>query len=82
MIDVQFEVAGRKISLDGMNPGLQRSMLATIREALGERVGDVECPHHHCAPHILCKGPSVVELSMEISGCCDHIIDKVESRLQ
>jgi len=81
MIDVLFEVAGRKINLDGMHPGLQRSMLATIREALGERVGDVECPHHHRTPRILCKGPSVVELSMQICGCCDHVIDQVESRL-
>lgn len=82
MIDIDFELDGRKVEPSSMNGGLQKAMLATIREALAERVGDVECEHHHRHPRILCKGPSVVELSMEVCGCCDRIIDEVETRLQ
>ncbi|WP_027716190.1 hypothetical protein [Desulfuromonas sp. TF] len=82
MIEISFELNGQKVDPKTMGGGLQKAMLTTIREALGERVGQVECEHHHRQPHILCKGPSVVELSMEVCGCCDQIIDAVETRLQ
>jgi len=82
MIDIAFELNGRKVDPKTMGAGLQRAMLSTIREALGERIGDVECEDHHCHPHILCKGPSVVELTLEVCGCCDRVIDTVETRLQ
>lgn len=82
MIDVDFEVNGHRVEPREMEHGLQQAMLATIREALAEQVGDLECADHHHRPHILCRGPSVVELEMEVCGCCDQVIDAVENRLQ
>ena len=82
MINIAFELNGKKVDPNTMGAGLQRAMLSTIREALGERIGEVECADHHRQPHILCKGPSVVELTLEVCGCCDRIIDAVETKLQ
>ncbi len=82
MLDISFEVNGRQIHLETMNSGLQKSILSTIRDALGERVGDICCESHSRHPKIICQGPSVVELSLQVQGCCDRIIYQVESRLQ
>ncbi len=81
MLDISFEVAGRKVDLGSMNPGLPRSILGQIRDALDEQVGEITCTEHCCAPRIICSGPSVVELSMQLCGCCDQVLDDLEGRL-
>jgi len=81
MIEVCFEVDGHAVEPTCMKPGLQRSMLSVIRDALEEQVGEVTCCEHGDLPRILCKGPSVVEMSMEIQACCDNMHNAVEKRL-
>lgn len=81
MIEVRFEVDGQSVEPASMKPGLQRSMLSVIRDALEEQVGEVDCCPHGDHPRILCKGPSVVEMSMEIHACCDDMLHAVAQRL-
>ena len=81
MIDISFEVAGRKVDPESMNPGLPRSILNQIRDALDEQVGEINCAEHRSAPRIVCSGPNVVELSMRLCGCCDGILNDLEKRL-
>jgi len=81
MVEILFELNGTMVDPNLMNHGLQKSILTVVKEALGEQVGEVECAEHGTSPKILCRGPNVVEMSMEISACCDHVLDTVETRL-
>lgn len=81
MVDVSFEINGRKVQPNQIGDVLTKTVLANVAEQVKKNVGSVRCPDHGKSPKIVCKGKSIENLSFEISGCCETLISAVKRKL-
>lgn len=81
MIDISFEINGRKVNPNNVRDALESAILSSITDSVTKSINSIHCDKHHQKPVILVKGKSLDNLSMEVSGCCDDFISKVENRL-
>ena len=56
MIDISFEVNGRKISPNSIGNTLEAAMLNSVKESISQFVGNVRCAEHGQKPKIKAKG--------------------------
>jgi hypothetical protein len=82
MVELSFEINGRKVSRNNMKDALEVAVLENVSAQIKQKVGSIRCSEHHQSPKIKGKGRSLTNLSFEISGCCDDIMDKVKSKLK
>jgi hypothetical protein len=82
MVDISFEINGRKVSPSGVGDALEAAVLRSISDSIKKSVGSVRCPEHGKSPKIVCKGRSVSNLSFEVSGCCQKLMDTVRAKLR
>ena len=82
MIDISFEINGRKVSPGSIGGALEKAILQGVSDSIKQSVGSVRCPEHGSAPKIVAKGRSVDNLSLHVSGCCQKLIDKVQAKLK
>jgi hypothetical protein len=80
--DISFEINGRKVSPSSVGDALEKAVLQGVSDSIKQSVGSLRCPEHGSAPKIVAKGKSVDNLSFQVSGCCQKLIDKVQSKLQ
>jgi len=81
MIDVSFKINGRKVQPNQVGGFLTNAVLANVTEQIKKNVGSVRCPDHGKSAKIICKGKSLDNLSFEISGCCETLINTVKRKL-
>lgn len=81
MIDISFELNGRKVSPNNLNDELEKTMLNSIKESIQKSVGDLRCTEHDQQPTIKAKGRSIDALNLEVSGCCDLLINQVKKKI-
>ena len=81
MIDIKFEINGRKVDPRNIGDALEGAMLSAISEGLKKKVGSVCCPVHGQSPKLTGKGRSLDKLNFEVSGCCDKVIEDVKTKL-
>jgi hypothetical protein len=82
MIDISFEINGKKVDPDKIGDALEVGILKEIIESITESVGSVRCQKHGGTPRIVCKGGAIESLSLEVSGCCDGLTKIVKKRLE
>lgn len=82
MIDISFEVNGRKVSPRSMGNALESALLQSVQETITRSVGSARCAQHGQRPKIKVKGRKLDSLSFEVSGCCDQLIDTVKKKLK
>lgn len=82
MIDISFEINGRKVSPRNVGDALESAMLQTIQDSISKAVGSARCPEHGQKPKIKVKGRNLDSLKFEVSGCCDSLIDEVKKKLK
>lgn len=82
MIEVSFEINGRRVNPQNARNELEKAIYKQVEESIKKRVGTARCPEHGTAPKIVCKGHSLDSLSFEVSGCCDKLIDAVKAKLK
>ena len=82
MIDVSFEINGRKVSPRNMGNALEAALLQSVQESIRKAVGSARCPTHGQTPKIKAKGRKLDSLSFEVSGCCDQLIETVKKKLK
>lgn len=82
MIDISFEINGRKVSPRNMGNALEAAVLQSVQESIKRTVGSARCPTHGQTPNIKVKGRKVDSLSFEVSGCCDQLIETVKKKLK
>ena len=81
MIDISFEINGRNVSSNNIGNAIEAAMLNSIKNSINKSVGSIRCSQHRQGPKIKAKGRSIEKLSLEVTGCCDELIDKVRKKL-
>lgn len=81
MIDISFEINGKKVSPRNTGDALESAVLQSIKDSITKSVGLVRCPEHGSKPSIQAKGRSLDSLTFEVSGCCSKLIDEVKRKL-
>jgi len=81
MLDVHFEIDGKRVSPNNIGNALERSILQEITNQIKESLQSVRCEEHGQYPIVTVKGRNLHDLSFEISGCCDSLVSKATSKL-
>ena len=82
MIDITFEINGRKVSPRNIGNTLESAMFQSVQDSIGKAVGSTRCPEHGQKPKIKVKGRNLDSLKFEVSGCCDSLIEAVKKKLK
>jgi len=82
MIEITFNVNGRKVNPNNMKNALENAMLKGFEESIKKSIGYVRCSEHNQAPKVLVKGRNFENLSIEVSGCCENIVKKATAKLK
>ncbi len=81
MIDISFDINGRKMSPRNVGDTLESAMLQSIQDSISKAVGSARCPEHGQKPIIKVKGRNLDSLKFEVSGCCDSLIEEAKRKL-
>jgi len=81
MIDISFELNGRKVTPNNIGNALESAMLNSIKDSVGKSVGSMRCSEHGERPKIKAKGRNIDSLTLEVTGCCDALIEQVKKRI-
>jgi len=76
-----FEVNGEAIDPTNIKDAEIAKQLDAIVESVVDKVGDLKCPEHSEAPRFICSGPDFDDLTLEVQGCCDKLVDIVKAVL-
>jgi len=82
MIDISFEINGRKVSPRNMGNALESALLQSVQESITKAIGSTRCPEHGQKPKINVKGRKLDSLNFEVSGCCNQLIETVQKKLK
>jgi hypothetical protein len=80
-IPFAFEIGGKAINPAELDDPAEKELLQNIVDSIVDRVEDMKCPVHNQHPRFLCHGDSIDDLSLEVLGCCDGLVDMVRNRL-
>ena len=70
MVDVSFEVNGKKVSLDKFGDEFEKAMYSHVINNISGLLGSVSCPEHNQKPSVTFVKGSGDELSWKVGGCC------------
>lgn len=82
MIDITFEINGRKVNPNNFKNAIESEILSSIKDTITKSVGSIYCREHNQKPKIIVKGRNLENLSFQVSGCCDTLIKEVEQKLK
>ena len=82
MIDITFEIGGRRVSPDQIGDALRKVALEAVVEGIQKALGSVRCQEHDQSPTVKVKGSTMDDLSFEVGGCCQSLIDAVQEKLR
>ena len=82
MIDITFEIGGRKVSPDRFGDELEKAILSEVADNVKKALSSVMCPKHGQRPRVKVKGRNVNNLSWEVEGCCQELIDMAMNKLK
>lgn len=82
MIDITFEINGRRVSPNNIRGALEEAILQEVSENIRKSLSSVICPKHGGRPRVRVKGRSLERLSCEVEGCCQELIDKALHKLK
>ncbi len=81
MLKITYEINGRKTTPGSLKNALEAAVLSTIEKNIKGSIGSIKCREHGQSPTILVKGRSLDNLSINVSGCCDALIEEVKKKL-
>lgn len=81
MIDVSFEINGRKISPKQVGNALERTILESVKDEIMRKAGAFRDPATGERPRITVKGRSLDKLSFEVSGS-KQMVERVKQALR
>lgn len=82
MIDVRFEVGGRRVNPNNLGNALEKAVYSQVRDSIAKSLRGVRCSEHGSSPRVTVKGRSLDNLSFEVEGCCQDLIDRALRQLQ
>lgn len=81
MFNVSFEINGRKVNPKDITNVLEAAVLEQFAASIKKSVGSLRCTEHNQAPTILIKGKSLKDLAIQVSGCCEELVEEARSRI-
>lgn len=81
MIDIKFQIGGRPVNSKNTKGAIEGAILDSVQNSIKKSVGTVRCSEHGSSPIVLVNGRSLDNLSFEVSGCCEDLIEKVKEKL-
>lgn len=81
MIDISFELNGKEVNPNNFGNALESIVLDSVSDSIQKSIGSLSCTEHHKKAKILVKGKNLKNLSFEVSGCCDNLMNEVQHRL-
>lgn len=81
MIDISFEINGRKVRPNQMRNALEKAILQDISSSISQSLRSVRCTVHGERPKVRCKGRKLDKLTFEISGCCENLVERATKKL-
>jgi len=82
MIDVSFEINGRKVSPNRVSDAVEKAILQEVADNVKKALSSVRCPQHGERPRVKVKGSSLDRLNYVVEGCCQKLIDEAVKRLK
>lgn len=82
MIDITFEIGGRKVNPNHIGNVIEKAVLQQVAENIKKSLSSVRCAEHGQTPKVKVKGSSLDKLSFEVEGCCQPLIDKALTKLK
>ena len=82
MIRIEYKINGKKIRPEHFGNEIEKAVLAQASDEIKKRLNSVICREHNERPAVKVIGKSVSELSFEIKGCCQQLIDDATSKLE
>lgn len=80
MIDISFEINGRKVNPNQMSDMFEKAVVQELKEKLTRALRAVRDPKTGQRPRLKVKGRNLDNLSIEVEGSPD-VIDAVNKRL-
>lgn len=80
MLEISFEINGRKVNPSQLSNELERAVAQSVRDKLTSAVGNVRDPKTGEHPRLRVKGRGLDDLSIEIEGS-PELIAEVKRRL-
>lgn len=81
MVNISFEVGGRKVSSDQFGDALEKEALKQITDSIKKKLSSVRCKEHGERPSVKIKGKGLSDLKFEVCGCCQDLIDQATKKL-
>ena len=82
MVGILFEIGGKNFNPDHLDNELDKAILMEAAKNVKRALGSLECPKHGKNPIVTIKGNDVINLSCEVDGCCQRLIDMATERLK
>jgi hypothetical protein len=81
MIDITFEINGRKVDPNRIGDALERALFTQVRTNLAKKIAAVRDPDTGERPRLTVRGHSLRDLTIEVSGS-ETLIEEVTRRLK
>lgn len=82
MIDISFEIGGKKVNPANIKDAMERMVISGIADTMKKSVQGIRCPEHGEKPTLKVIGKNLDNLSVEVSGCCDALTEQVQRKLK
>ena len=82
MIDISFEIGGRKVNPNQIGDALKKAVLQQVADSVKKSLSSVRCSEHGQRPTVKVKGRNLDNLSFEVKGCCQSLIDQALKKLK
>lgn len=80
-IPFAFEIGGKSVHPADLENEQEKQQLQEIVNSIIDRVEDMRCEEHNDVPHFLLYGETIDDLSLEVHGCCDKLVEQASARL-
>ena len=81
MLTIEFEIDGEKVDIKRVTDPRLREILLSAYSGIVSSLAKVICPDHGEYPRVLASGDSADNLTIEVSGCCEKLVDWAEREL-
>lgn len=81
MIDIKFEINGRRIGPNQMGNALESAILQSVKDKIMSRISSIRDPKTGAPPKIRVRGCSIDNLAFEVEGS-EEVVQLVKEMLE
>lgn len=82
MIKIEFEVNGRRVDKDGLEPAMEGVMFKAVAEQIQAALSHCRCPKHGSLPSVIIRARPDSELEVDVEGCCEELERTATERVE